>query len=188
MKLYPDSTFKVYENDSGLPYFVDQTGVMTKVSVTVESVERICWLPVMDNRNNAKKIDQTNMRDINDTIMRCLAKAIALHGLGLYIYKGEDLPDNVTELPSTKLAPAPKIEAKKPPAPAPKKKGLQDLILDSDDYHNCAGWIKSSSNLEQAQSRIEALQEKKFSINDDVGASLLANYTNQNKNYSKIPF
>ena len=70
MKLYPDSSFRVFENEKGFPYFADETGVMTKVSVTVEGIERICWLPVMDNRNNA--ISNPSARQVSDTRMRCL--------------------------------------------------------------------------------------------------------------------
>lgn len=59
--------------------------------LTVEGISRSMWLPVMDHRNNA--IKNPNARDINDTKMRCLVKAMALFGLGHYIYAGEDLPD-----------------------------------------------------------------------------------------------
>lgn len=60
------------------------------VEVVVDGVCRECWLPVMDNKNNAVK--NPDARKISDAIMRCMTKAVALHGLGLYIYAGEDLP------------------------------------------------------------------------------------------------
>ena len=94
MKHFPEAYRTVYENpQTGLPYWKDTTGVMVKVGVTINGLERIIYLPVMDNRNAAKPVEQTTMRDINDTIQRATTKAIALHGLALYIYAGEELPD-----------------------------------------------------------------------------------------------
>jgi hypothetical protein len=63
---------------------------MVHTSVTINGLRRECLLPVMDNRNNAVK--NPDARKISDAIMRCMCKAIAMHGLGLYIYAGEDLP------------------------------------------------------------------------------------------------
>lgn len=70
---------------------------MVHTSVTVNGVCRECMLPVMDNRNNA--VVSPDARKISDAIMRCMTKAIAMHGLGLYIYAGEDLPQD-TEPPA----------------------------------------------------------------------------------------
>jgi hypothetical protein len=64
---------------------------MVHTSVTVKGLRRECMLPVMDNKNNAVK--QPDSRKVSDAIMRCLTKAISMHGLGLYIYAGEDLPE-----------------------------------------------------------------------------------------------
>lgn len=63
---------------------------MVHTTVTVKGIERSCMLPVMDNKNNAVK--NPDARKISDAIMRCMTKTAALHGLGLYIYAGEDLP------------------------------------------------------------------------------------------------
>jgi hypothetical protein len=63
---------------------------MVHTTVTIKGVERSCMLPVMDNKNNAVK--NPDARKISDAIMRCMTKTAALHGLGLYIYAGEDLP------------------------------------------------------------------------------------------------
>lgn len=65
---------------------------MVKVSVMIKGSNKTCLLPVMDNKNKA--IVGPNAFDVNKAIMRCLAKAIAMHGLGLYIYSGEDLPES----------------------------------------------------------------------------------------------
>ena len=187
LKLYPDSSFKVYENEKGFPYFADEPGVMTKVSVTVESVERICWLPVMDNRNNAKKIEQTTMRDINDTIMRCLAKAIALHGLGLYIYKGEDvpdqaIPDNVTELPK----PAPKVSPKKA---APKVEAKPEKPkFDPDEHQKVFDWFMNYKTIPVAKEEgIQQIKEK-FTLSKKMETDLINALRVRLQSSTKIPF
>lgn len=64
---------------------------MVHTSVTINGLRRECLLPVMDNKNNAVKLPDA--RKISDAIMRCMTKAISMHGLGLYIYAGEDLPE-----------------------------------------------------------------------------------------------
>ena len=76
-----------------MPYFASKAGVMVKVGVTANDIEHINYLPVMDFRNQAISSEKVTMMDINKAIMRCTVKAIALHGLGLYIYAGEDLPE-----------------------------------------------------------------------------------------------
>lgn len=91
MQHYPDSTFAL------LPDKWEQDGtVMVSCTVTVSGITREIWLPVMDNRNNSIKNPTT--RQISDARMRCLVKCIALHGLGLYIYAGEDLPEQIDTL------------------------------------------------------------------------------------------
>lgn len=71
--------------------WIGETAIV-HTSVIIKGLRRECLLPVMDNRNNAVK--QPDARKISDAIMRCMTKAIAMHGLGLYIYAGEDLPEN----------------------------------------------------------------------------------------------
>ena len=97
-KLYPEATSKVYHNENtNMPYFASNAGIIVKVGVTVEGLEHISYLPVMDFRNNAISAADSDMMDINKAIQRCTVKAIALHGLGLYIYAGEDLPEESEE-------------------------------------------------------------------------------------------
>ena len=72
---------------------------MVHVSVTIKGLRRECMLPVMDHRNKA--IQDPDAMQVNTAIMRCLAKAIAMHGLGLYIYAGEDLPEAVEPEPKS---------------------------------------------------------------------------------------
>ncbi len=86
----PMATNKVYENAEGLPFFKTEKGVFVKVSVTCYDLELIQWHPVLDNKNMV--IQDPSLFQINTSIQRALAKAIALHGIGLYLYQGEDLP------------------------------------------------------------------------------------------------
>lgn len=92
-ELYPDSTSRVYENADGWNYHTDGRTCWVKVGVTVEGLEHIEYLPVMDNRNRSIPANQVTSFDVNKAIQRATTKAIARHGLGLYVYAGEDLPD-----------------------------------------------------------------------------------------------
>ena len=83
------------------------TTAMVKVGVTIKSNYKQCLLPVMDHRNKA--IPAPNAFQVNTAIMRCLAKAISMHGLGLYIYAGEDLPE-VVEVAPVKHKPVPQVD------------------------------------------------------------------------------
>jgi hypothetical protein len=102
-KVSPNSSAKVYhDKNTNMPYFASKAGVIVKVGVTIDELEHVNYLPVMDFRNAAIPADKVNMMDVNKAIQRCTVKAIALHGLGLYIYAGEDLPEEV-ELTATKI-------------------------------------------------------------------------------------
>ena len=87
--LHPTATWYTHEYD-GNPYMKTDCGYFVKVTVIVNDVEQAHTHPVLDNYN--KTIDQPNAFEINTSIQRCLVKAIALHGLGIHIYAGEDLP------------------------------------------------------------------------------------------------
>lgn len=92
-KIYPDATYEVVKFGDGKPYYCDEkTGYMCYTKVRADGIEHEMWLPVMDSRNKAML--QPTMFDINKTIMRCLTKNLAMFGLGLYIYAGEDLPED----------------------------------------------------------------------------------------------
>lgn len=125
-KRYPDMTYEIEKFD-GLPYVYDPlTGFMVYTKVTIEGITHEMWLPVMDGANKAmkaepyeytsgfgqyaktKRVEAATMFDINKTIMRCLVKNLAMFGLGLYIYAGEDLPFTEED---EKKAEQPKTEA-----------------------------------------------------------------------------
>lgn len=92
-KRHPDATSTVYENN-GLNYFHDGKTAWVKVGVTVNGIEHIEYLPVMDNYHNSIQLEKITSFQVNTAIQRGITKAIARHGLGLYIYAGEDLPNN----------------------------------------------------------------------------------------------
>lgn len=93
LKRYPNSTFTVYENAEGWNYHTDGRTAWVKVGLTVEGLERVCMLPVMDNMNRSIPLDKITSFNVNTSIQRALTKAISLFGCGLYIYAGEDLPE-----------------------------------------------------------------------------------------------
>lgn len=127
-KLFPDASYTVYTRDvestttetvtypatgvepqkvvtvvsktiNPVPYFTDGRTCYVKVGVTVDGVEMIEQLPIMDNRNNAVSISTLKMTEVNKSIQRATVKACARHGLGLYVYSGEDLPENDRKKP-----------------------------------------------------------------------------------------
>lgn len=90
-RIDPDANYAVHENKDGLPYFADHSGAYVKVTVFVFKKPYTVWLPVMDYNNKGKKIDEVTSTDVNKTIQRCFVKAIAMSGLGLAVFKGEDI-------------------------------------------------------------------------------------------------
>lgn len=117
-KICPDATYEILKFENNLPYVYDEnTGYMVFTKMTIDNQTYEMWLPVMDGNNKAmlnhkytysvkeykdgkatgnyieKTVEPATMFDINKTIMRCLVKNIAMFGLGIYIYAGEDLPE-----------------------------------------------------------------------------------------------
>lgn len=93
-KRHPDATSTVYETENGMNYFNDGKTAWVKVGVTVNGIEHIEYLPVMDMGNQkSMPLERVTSWDVNKAIQRAITKAIARHGLGLYIYAGEDLPE-----------------------------------------------------------------------------------------------
>lgn len=93
-KRYPDATYTIYENADGMNYHTDGKTCWVKTGVTVNGIEHIEYLPVMDHRNKSIPANAVTSFDVNKAIQRSLTKACARHGLGLYIYAGEDLPES----------------------------------------------------------------------------------------------
>lgn len=146
-KIYPSASYRVIKNPTtNLPYFEDpNTGLMVYTEVTAEEITYEMWLPVMNSSNKAMKltpytyqvwnkqnrqyenrtVEAATMFDVNKAVMRCLVKNLAMFGLGLYIYAGEDLPENESdgETTNTTQASEPKKQtsrkAKSVAAPQP---------------------------------------------------------------------
>jgi hypothetical protein len=108
-KKFPNAKYDIIKNEKGLPYFYDEnTGYIVYTWVEIEGIRHDMWLPVMDGSNKAmkakdykyktkygeKEVTAATMFDINKTLMRCLTKNLAMFGMGLYIYAGEDLPEH----------------------------------------------------------------------------------------------
>lgn len=119
-KRFPESTYTVYEDErNGWNYHTDGRTAWVKTGVTVNGIEHIEYLPVMDHRNNSIPLEKITSFDVNKAIQRSLTKAVARHGLGLYIYAGEDLPEGTEGTTEPKKA-APK---KATPKAQPKNDG-----------------------------------------------------------------
>lgn len=107
-KRFPNAQYTIYEREDGVNYWTDGRTCWVKTGVTIGGLEHIEELPVMDYRNAAIPLDKVTSTDVNKAIQRSLTKACARHGLGLYIYAGEDLPDGEKpepqERPSTQDA------------------------------------------------------------------------------------
>lgn len=105
-KAFPDARYTIYETPDGCIYWTDGRTCWVKTGVTINGLEHIEYLPVMDFRNAAIPLDNVTSTDVNKAIQRSLTKACARHGLGLYIYAGEDLPESEqTEQRTTATAP-----------------------------------------------------------------------------------
>ena len=118
LRMFDDTATWVVQRFNGLPYLSTECGTFVEVAVTVRNVTLSQIHPVLDSRN--KPIPVPSAFDINTSIQRCLVKAIALHGLGLSVYAGEDLPqpDNNVIQPPQQIQPALR------PVPATQTSGL----------------------------------------------------------------
>jgi len=153
-EVYPSATFRVITNpDTNLPYFMDpQLGIMVFTEVTADEQTQQCFLPVLNSsmkpmrlepynyqvwdKKNNRQIERTceaaNMFDINKTIMRCLVKNLALYGLGLKLYQGEDIPSESSDDAATNAAEQKKTtttrRTKATPVPAPQPQDRFSVI------------------------------------------------------------
>lgn len=142
-KNFPDATYKIYENEKGWNYFTDGRTAWVKTGVTIEGIENIEYLPVMDYRNRSIPLEQITSFDVNKSIQRSLTKACARHGLGLYVYQNEDLPE-VTQAEK-------KEEAKKAA-----EDNMKKLIADA---KAAASNVKSRAEFQTWWSRYPSLQQ-----------------------------
>ena len=128
---YPDANRKVYESEhTGLNYFTDGNTAYVKVGVTLGGVEHIDYLPIMNHQNKSVKTDSLTSFDVNKSIQRSMVKAIAMHGLGLTLWTGEDVPEMVT------------TKTKKPSKPA-----LIELKINDDNWSKVMNYVAENKDL-----------------------------------------
>lgn len=155
----PDARYDIQPTE-----FDEALGFMCHTTVTIEGETLEMWLPVMDGANKSmlktpytyktkygeKSVEPATTFDINKTIMRCLVKNLAMFGLGLYIFAGEDLPEDTST-----------------PAPVAKKEvSLIDLIKDSPDWNNVVKYC--TANKEQGLAKIGQQLNRKYNISDEL--------------------
>lgn len=97
-KNFPESEYKVYENEFGRPWFDDGRTAWVKTGVVINGIEHIEYLPVMNYKNQSIPAENVTSMDANKAIQRSITKACGRHGIGLYVYEGEDLPETVSKL------------------------------------------------------------------------------------------
>lgn len=126
---FPEIQRVVYECEStGLNYFTDGNSAYVKVGITIKGLEHIDYLPVMDFRNNALPLDKVTSMEVNKTIQRSTTKAIAMHGLGLNLWSGEDIVQTTNEV-------------------TPKKEEKVELIINTDNWAKVLKYIASNKEL-----------------------------------------
>ena len=116
-KKYPTANYTVYETPNGRIYWDDGKTAWVKTGVTINGLEHIEYLPVLDAASKRSlPLEMITSWDVNKAIQRSLTKAVARHGLGLYIYAGEDLPEGTSE-ESNEEPKKPETNPNDPPTP-----------------------------------------------------------------------
>ena len=145
---YPNAQRIIYEHDhTGFNFFTDGKTAWVKVGIVVNDIEHIDMLPVMDFRNNAISVDKITSTDVNKTIQRATTKAIAMHGLGLSLWTGEDVPQ----------------EEEAPKKSTPKKKSVKLEDIPADKMEEMLKYVVQNKHLGFKQ--IVANIEQKYNVN-----------------------
>ena len=146
-KLYPTLRRTVYETEDGMNYFTDGNTAWVKVGVEINGVEYIDYLPIMNTsgRPRSIKLDQITSFDVNTSIQRSTVKALALHGLGLSVYAGEDL-----------------IDAN----PVVTNKPLINLEIEDENWQKVLTWI--IENKEQGLKNLIKTLSKKYNVKPKI--------------------
>lgn len=143
---YPDAQRKVYETPDGMNYWNDGRTGFVKVGVTVNGIEHIDYLAIMDMRQQAIPLDQITQFDVVKTIQRSTTKAIALHGLGLQLWTGEDI-DPAAENAAANAAVLSDVKAKPVPASAAPKKDPIPLEKGTENWDKVLAYIEQNKSL-----------------------------------------
>ena len=140
---FPDARYTVYENQEGRPYFDDGRTAWVKTGVTINYLEHIEYLPIMDYNNKSIPVGRITSMDMNKAIQRSLTKAIARHGLGLYIYAGEDLPDALDEETRKEVNAQVDADAKKKAAEKPAAKKVEKKPMPERGSEEWNNWVQA---------------------------------------------
>lgn len=176
-KRHPDASYTVYENKDEVNYFTDGKTAWVKTGVTVNGLEHIEYLPVMDYKNKSIPVENITSFDVNKAIQRSLTKAVARHGLGLYIYAGEDLPDKTDAEPvKTKATKKPK-EVK---VEEPVQEETDDFFTKDEIIENFKDMIEMTETEEALKSLFK--ENKTIIMGND---ELLTLVTNKRKEFQK---
>ena len=179
----PDATYTIGETT-----YDEQLGFMCYTSVTAEGQTLSMWLPVMDGANKSmrkeayeystrygnKTVEAATTFDINKTLMRCLVKNLAMFGLGIYIFAGEDLPEVVGDAPQTAAQTATATATKKKDVSAststPKNDAGIELVKDSDNWKKVAAYV--IANKEKGLDAILQQVKRRYSVTDAIKAEI----------------
>jgi hypothetical protein len=162
----PDATYKILPTE-----FDDVLGFMCHTEVTIEGETLPMWLPVMDGANKSmlktsytyttrfgdKQVDSATTFDINKTLMRCLVKNLAMFGLGIYIYAGEDLPEAEVSAPA--------------PAKAKPTTGLIDLAVGDSNWNGVVKYAMDNKALGIA--KIGQQLNRKYNMSNEVKQAIV---------------
>jgi hypothetical protein len=168
-KAFPSATYHPGETT-----YDEVLGFMCHTSVTIDSETLPMWLPVMDSKNKSMKkypyeyetrygvktVEAATTFDINKTIMRCLVKNLAMFGLGIYIYSGEDLPEAEAAAVAAK-----KQEAKKDSGE------LLELVRDSDNWRKVFAYVDANKTI--GEKKILQQVGRKYNITDEIKQEIL---------------
>lgn len=140
-RLYPNLTRTVYETEDGMNYFTDGKTAWVKVGVTIDAIEYVDYLPIMNTSGRPKSIllESITSFDVNTSIQRSTVKALALHGLGLSVYAGEDLIDT-----------------------APIIQKLVNLTIEDDNWEKVLTWVME--NKEMGLTKVVQTLSRKYNV------------------------
>lgn len=172
---YPSATYRILKNENGLPYFSDpDLGIMVFTEVTVDDVTHQMWLPVLDSKNKVMKLQPYNysifdgfqkkyiektvkgasMFDVNKSLMRCLVKNLAMFGLGLYIFQGDDLPEKSADDTTSS---APQAAPRPVQQPVDPLAGIKNAINSANDVTTLMSFYLDHQGEIEANPQIKAL-------------------------------
>jgi hypothetical protein len=148
---YPDIQRTVFETENGVNYFTDGMTAFVKVGVTINNIEHIEYLPIMDIRNASIRLDKITSFDTNKAIQRCTVKALALHGLALNIYNKEEFFDE-------------------PKAIAPKSTAKVALEVGDENWGKVVNYVVDNIGLKSED--VFKNLSKKYELSDQVKSAI----------------